>query len=177
MRLNENPSPKNLRALKQLYRSAFPINEKKPFGLMLKKQAEGTMKLATVEDENGTFLGLVITIHHKDIVLLDYFAVSPAVRGKGIGSEVLSLLKNQYSGKRILLEIEDPEEPCKNRKERLRRKDFYLRNGLSVQNYKVWLFGVKMLILTNGAIVSFEEYHEIFETVFSSKTAKHVILA
>ena len=177
MKLNENPSPKNLKELKRLYRSAFPISEKKPFGLMLKKQAEGTMKLMTVEDEKGAFLGLVITIHHKDIVLLDYFAVSPAFRGKGIGSEVLSLLKNQYSGKRILLEIEDPEEPCKNREERLRRKDFYLRNGLSVQDYKVWLFGVKMLILTNKTTISFEEYHEIFKVVFSEKTAKHVILA
>lgn len=177
MILNENPSPENLRALKRLYRAAFPICEKKPFGLILKKRNEGTMELMTIEDGNGTFLGLVITILHKDIVLLDYFAISPNLRGNGIGSNVLSLLKDRYSGKRILLEIEDPEEPCKNRKERLRRKDFYLRNGLSVQDYKVWLFGVKMLILTNGTAISFDEYHEIFDTVFSQKTGKHVTLA
>ncbi len=135
------------------------------------------MELLTVEDGNGTFLGLIITILHNDIVLLDYFAISSASRGKGIGSKVLSLLQNRYPGRRILLEIEDPEEPCKNRAERLRRKEFYLRNGFLVQDYKVWLFGVKMLILTNRTIVSFDEYHEIFETVFSQKTGRHVTLA
>ncbi len=177
MILNENPSRENLRALKKLYRSTFPISEKKPFGLMLKKRNEDSMELMTVEDENRAFLGLVITILHKDIVLLDYFAISPNLRGKGIGSQVLSLLKSRYPKKRILLEIEDPEEVCKNQEERLRRKDFYLRNGFSVQDYKVWLFGVKMLILTNEATVSFNEYHEIFETVFSQKTGRHVTLA
>ncbi len=144
---------------------------------MVKKRKEGVMELLTVEDDAGKFLGIVITILHKDIVLLDYFAVSPVLRGQGIGSEVLKLLNQRYQGKRILLEIEDPEEPCKNRGERLRRKAFYLRNGLTVQNYKVWLFGIKMLILTNGATVSYEEYHEIFEAVFSTQIGKNVSLA
>ncbi len=177
MRLNDNPSKENLRLLKQLYSRTFPISEKKPFGLMLKKRTEGTMELMTVEENDGTFLGFVITILHKDIVLLDYFAVSPAQRGKGIGSEVLQLLHERYPGKRILLEIEDPEYPCKNKEERLRRQAFYLRNGFTVQDYTVWLFGVKMLILTNGTTVSFDEYHEIFEAVFSLKTGTHVTMA
>ena len=144
---------------------------------MAKKRKEGFMELMTVEDDNGTFLGIAITILHKDIVLLDYFAVSPTRRGQGVGSEVLKLLTQRYQGKRILLEIEDPEEPCKNQKDRLRRKAFYLRNGLTVQDYKVWLFGIKMLILTNGTTVSYEEYHEIFEAVFSPKIGENVSLA
>lgn len=143
---------------------------------MMKKRKEGTMEFMTVEDDQGNFLGLVITILHKDIVLLDYFAVSPAQRGKGIGSEILGLLDQRYAGKRILLEIEDPEEPCDNQEDRLRRKAFYLRNGRTVLDYKVWLFGIKMLILTNGTTVSFEEYHEIFDEVFSPRIGKYVSL-
>ena len=129
------------------------------------------------EDKDGKFLGIVITILHKDIVLLDYLAVSPACRGQGIGSEILRLLDERYGGKRILLEIEDPEEPCDNPKERRSRKAFYLRNGMTVQDYKVWLFGIKMLILTNQRTVTFDEYHEIFDTVFSPKIGKNVSLA
>lgn len=131
----------------------------------------------TAEDKDGKFLGIVITILHKDIVLLDYLAVSPACRGQGIGSEILSLLDERYGGKRILLEIEDPEEPCDNPKERRSRKAFYLRNGMTVQDYKVWLFGIKMLILTNQSTVTFDEYHEIFDTVFSPKIGGNVSLA
>ncbi len=135
------------------------------------------MELMTAEDEKGTFLGIVITILHKDLVLLDYLAVAPKHRGQGVGSEILQLLKTRYAGKRILLEIEDPDEECKNKSDRLRRKDFYLRNGLSVQDYKVWLFGIKMLILAMDRPVSFDEYHEIFDTVFSPKIGEKVSLA
>ena len=176
MRLNDTPSKQNLYRIWALYQRAFPKGEKKPFGVMWKKRKEGKMELMAVEDDQGKFLGLAITILHKDIVLLDYFAVSPAHRGKGIGSEVLRLLDQRYEGKRILLEIEDPEEPCRNKEDRLRRKAFYLRNGRTVQPYKVWLFGIKMLVLTNGTAVSFEEYHEIFDEVFSPRIGKCVSL-
>ena len=177
MKLNPNPTLWNFIQLYGLYHRAFPLGEKKPFGVMVKKRKEGSMELMTAENDKGSFLGIVITILHKDMVLLDYFAVSPTHRGQGVGSEVLKLLEERYHGKRILLEIEDPEEPCKNKEDRLRRKAFYLRNGLTAQDYKVWLFGIKMLILTNGTSISFEEYHEIFRTVFSPKIAKNISLA
>ena len=177
LRLNESPSFTNLRKLKALYGKTFPREEKKPFSLMVQKRNEGLMEFLTVEDENGTFLGFIITVLHKDIVLLDYFAVAPKQRGNGIGAEALKLLRERCRGKRILLEIEDPEEPAKNTEERLRRKAFYLRNGLEIMEYKVWLFGVKMLVLTVGGAVPFEEYHEIFGAVFSSYASQNVTLA
>ncbi|MBQ1272640.1 MAG: GNAT family N-acetyltransferase [Clostridia bacterium] len=177
MKLNTTPSRWNFWRLYRLYHKAFPLSEKKPFGVMVQKRKEGSMEIMTAEDDGGNFLGIVITILHNDIVLLDYLAVSPACRGQGVGSEILRLLNERYEGKRILLEIEDPEEPCNNQEDRLRRKAFYLRNGWSVRNYKVWLFGIKMLILTNGADVSFEEYHEIFDAVFSPSIGKNVSLA
>ena len=135
------------------------------------------MEILSAEDENGRFLGFAITILHKDIVLLDYLAVSPDRRGNGLGSQILEQLNHRYEGKRILLEIEDPDARCKNKEERLRRRSFYLRNGFAVQDYKVWLFGVKMMILSHAGPVSFDEYHEIFEAVFSPKTGRHVTLA
>jgi len=173
MILNPTPTKQNRKLLKKLYQTAFPRSEKKPYLLIERKCREGSMERMAIE-EDGQFLGLAITILHKDIVLLDYFAVSPESRGKGIGSAILKELTVRYPGKRILLEIEDPEEPCKNREDRLRRKAFYLRNGLTVQNYKVWLFGVKMLILTLGGSVTFEEYHETYAEVFTSAIRKRI---
>lgn len=177
MILNANPQQKTMRELRALYEKTFPRSEKKPFFVIRRKQRKGTMEILSVEDANGDFLGFAITILHKDIVLLDYFAISPTCRGQGIGTKVLALLEERYAGKRILLEIEDPDEPADNTAERLRRREFYLRNGLTIQDYKVWLFGVKMLILTNRSTVTFEEYHEIFEQVFSLKLSKNVTKA
>ncbi|MBP3301336.1 MAG: GNAT family N-acetyltransferase [Clostridia bacterium] len=174
MKLNANPSRENLENLRLLYEEAFPADEKKPFALMLQKREEGSMEFLTVEEDGGEFLGLVIMILHKGIALLDYFAISPEKRGGGIGSRILEELKERYDGKRLLLEIEDPDEPADNTPERLRRRGFYQRNGMEIMNYKVWLFGVKMLVLTHGGKVSFEEYHEIFDAVFSPAAGKNV---
>lgn len=177
MKLNENPTENQLQLLRALYEESFPAEEKKPFDLMLRKQEEGHMELLGIEDDEGEFLGLAIMILHKNIALLDYFAVCPEHREKGIGSKTLSLLKDRYPGKTLLLEIEDPEEPSDNGEERTRRKNFYLRNGMEIMPYKVWLFGVKMLILTHGVPVTFAEYHEVFEAVFPPQVGKRITLA
>ena len=80
---------------------------------------------------------------------------------------MLKLLNEKYADKRMILEIENPEVPSDNTPERIRRKGFYLRNGMVVMPFRVDLFGVEMLILTNGRPVTFDEYLSIFINVFS----------
>ena len=96
---------KRLYLIEDLYLSAFPLAERKPFSLMVQKQAEGTMEILSIEDEND-FLGLAIFAHDKDIALLDYFAISDKMRGQGVGSRAIRALQKIYAGKRFVLEIE-----------------------------------------------------------------------
>lgn len=175
MELNRKPTKKNLEKVRLLYEAAFPKSEKKPWKTIIDKCNQGSMEIFSIE-EDGSFLGLIITIKHSDILLLDYFAIDGARRGEGIGSKAISMLCEQNRNMRILLEIEDcEEENADNIEERNRRKSFYLRSGFSLMPYKVSLFGVNMNILTYGnAAVSFEEYHDIFVNVFSEKVAKKV---
>lgn len=167
----------DMNQIKQLYEEAFPPTEKKPFSLILKKSEEGCMEILSIEEEDGQFLGLAIFILHGDLALLDYLAIRPERRGCGIGSRVLPLLRERYAGRRFLLEIEDADEAdAENLAERVRRKAFYLRNGLCEMPYRIWLFGVQMQILTDGATVTFDEYHAIFPAVFSPHAAENVRL-
>lgn len=161
-----------LRQIKKLYREAFPRCERKPFAVIWEKSRKGQMELLAIDSEG--FAGLVITVLYGDIVLLDYFAVSPERRGDGIGSAVMALLQSRYAGKRLLLEIEDPDVPCDNREERERRRRFYLRNGLTVMPYGITLFGVPMRVLTRGGAVSFAEYHAVYACTFSPLLAQNV---
>jgi len=161
--------------VKSLYRSAFPASEKKPFALMRKKAKEGSMEIMAMETEEGEFAGLAITILHKDLVLLDYFAVAPAMRGRGIGSAALQRLFARYPGRRFLLEIESTR-AREAGDYAVKRKHFYLANGMNAMDYEVELFGVQMEIMTHGCAVSFAEYHGIFEEVFGQWTADRVKL-
>ncbi len=176
MELKVCTSGEMLEAVKALYVDAFPPEERKPFSIIEDKVREGSMEILCME-EDGRFLGLAIMILHGDIALLDYLAVSPESRGCGVGTRTLSLLKERYPDRTLLLEIEDPDEPSDNTAERLRRQDFYARNGMVSMDYRVWLFGVKMIILTDGEEVPFSRYHAIFLEVFGKRTAKNVSLA
>lgn len=176
MKLTNCTNPLQLTKIETLYLSAFPAQERKPFSLLVEKSQEGVVELLAIEDEKDDFLGLAITVLHKNLVLLDYFAVAPQLRGRNIGSQTLGLLRERYPSKELILEIEDPREPSPNQEERIRRESFYLRNGMVVMPYLIDLLGVRMLVLTSGSSVSFSEYHEIYCSAFSEKISSNVRL-
>ena len=95
MKLNDKPNKESLTALKKLYLSAFPRCERKPFYMINQLKAKGKAEILSIESDSGEFIGLAISVFYKDIVLLDYFAMSESVRGQGRGSEALILLLNR----------------------------------------------------------------------------------
>ena len=152
-----------LKEIKKLYKSAFPQNERAPFRLFLKQQKQGALEVLSIEDE--AFLGLAITFFYRDMVLLEYFAVDPAARSKGVGGQALGLIKKRYPGKRLFLTIEAVKEGAPDYELRARRKAFYQRNGLVAPGISLVMFGVEMELMTDGSEVSFAEYCEIYEHI------------
>ena len=176
MVLQKTYDKQDLDQIHELYLTAFPSNERKPFPVILQKCEEGSMEILKIENNAGDFIGLVIMILFHDLAILDYFAIDENMRNRGFGSQVLSLLNERYADKRMILEIENPDVPSDNTPERIRRKSFYLRNHMVLMPFKVDLFGVEMLILTNGKPVTFEEYHDIFVHVFSPMISDKICL-
>lgn len=195
MPLKTAQSKDQMKHIRALYEAAFPKSEKKPFSMMKRLQRKGNMEFLCVEDEEGCFLGLAIMLLCGELALLDYFAILPEHRGKNVGSQALAALQQRYRDKKFLLEIESTAgleaggdgSDCKtaaaetiklpeNAAERLRRKAFYLRNGMTPIDFNVDLFGVEMEILTHGKDVSFEEYYSIFEELFPKFMAGKVKL-
>lgn len=166
MKLIEAYQEQQLADIRSLYEKAFPASEKKPFSLILEKREEGIVEVLAVEGEDKDFLGLAIAILYQDMVLLDYFAISPDVRGKGVGSAAIQLLKDRYANKRFFLEIERTDVEAANGKERCRRKEFYLRNGMTPISLFVELFKVEMEVLTDQCKISFEEYYQLYIETF-----------
>ena len=175
MKIVKATDEKRLKLIEDLYMRAFPKSERKPFKLMIQKQAEGTMELLSIEEENA-FLGLAIFAHDKDIALLDYFAISDDLRGQGIGSRAIKALQKIYAGKRFVLEIETTKNPCDDLEMRQHRKAFYLRNGLHTMDFDVNLFGVEMEVLSNGEYLNFDEYLDVYKNACGLKFADKIHL-
>lgn len=164
---------RELRWIKKAYLEAFPKSERKPFGLMKQKVRQGMMEFIAASD-SGHPVGFAVTARYKDMVLLDYFAIHRAYRGCRFGSEAFQLLKERYKDQRLILEIELPDENAPNREERIRRKQFYLKNGMQETGLKVCVFQVPMEVLTDGKPVTYEEYYEIYRETIGSVFAGKV---
>ena len=151
--------------IRRLYMQAFPAAERKSFSMLRKLEKEKKCEILSIQGENEEFMGLVITVTFNDLILLDYFAVSPEKRGHGVGSEALAILKERYRDKRFFLEIETTLEPSGNAEERQNRKAFYLCNGMKLMPFMTDVFGVHMEILTNGCDIDYHDYFSVYENV------------
>lgn len=159
--------------MKKTYLEAFPKSERKPFGIMKRKARQGVMELLVISGE-GRPVGLAITVLHGDMVLLDYFAVARDFQGQNCGSAALGLLRERYQDRRLILEIELPDEAAPNQEERIRRKHFYLKNGMQETGIRVCVFQVPMEVLTDGKPMTFEEYHGIYRDSIGAAFARKV---
>ena len=176
IRLVPANTKERLRQVRSLYLKAFPLRERKPFALILHKVKQEQIEVFAIENEAGEFLGEVITILYRDILLLDYFAVVPECRRMGIGRQALEAVFSRAKERRVLLEIETTKNASDNKEERIRRKNFYLKSGMNAMDYSVNLFGVEMELMTYRCEVSYAEYHALFRDLFGEAAAKHVRL-
>ena len=152
--------------LRRLYKEAFPRCERKPFSIIKSMAKSGKTDLWYLEDDGG-FAGLAATINGEDKILIDYLAVAKHRRGTGVGTKMLSALIEHYRDFGVFLEIEELDPSAENNNERIRRKNFYLRAGLSPMDTHVKLFGVDMELLGKNCHLTFDEYREFYLTNYS----------
>ncbi|MDE5917510.1 MAG: GNAT family N-acetyltransferase [Oscillospiraceae bacterium] len=174
--INFNPNSHG-KELKELYLTAFPKYERKPFDMILEGAEKGIYEILSIESDTGKFLGLAITILCEEYALLDYFAVLDTERGNGVGTKALNLLINRYNGKKFFLESESTAVSCSNLNQRKRRKKFYEKCGMSTLNFQVNLFGTIMEILAYNCTITFEEYYSIQQKILPKKYANKISLA
>lgn len=158
---------KDTDAVKALYNSSFPADERIPFDT-----------LADGDDANGDFYsfydneelcGIAYIYTDGDLSFLFYLAVSENMRGMGYGSKILSHISELKPGNRIILDIEKTEKTAANYLQRKRRKEFYLRNGYEESGIFYSVFGVDYeLLIKNGSIV-ISELDAINKKLWSKK--------
>ncbi|WP_373217746.1 GNAT family N-acetyltransferase [Ruminococcus sp. 5_1_39BFAA] len=170
----------------ELYQEAFPEEEKKPVGMLEELARRGMLEILAVVDDEGAerFVGLAINMTEpsrkapegeKETALLDYFAISPDVRGGGYGSKALKLLLERFSGKTYIFEVEMRDEAAPNAAERQRRVAFYLRGGLKETGLFVHAYDTDFEILTPDGKVTYEQYVGFLTRVMGEAEMRQVV--
>lgn len=169
-------SPKTLLhwlRLYKLYLNAFPRSERKPFSVITRQHRKGIFDVWCIRQQ-GLFAGLAITVKSDELVLLDYLAIEKNYRNHGIGSAVLPLLRQKYAGKGLFLEIESVYENTPDLALRQRRKQFYLRCGMTPMQVMICLFGVNMELMGFDCQISYDQYYDFYLKHVGSFAAGHI---
>lgn len=152
----------NYKNVKRLYNSAFPADEKAPFWLLMKKiKKSGVDFWAAYSGKK--WVGLAYVLSYNKISYVFYLAIDDNARGKGFGSGVLSALKEKYQGQNLFLAIEEVDEKAENYAERVKRKQFYEKNGFHDLNCKLREASVVYDLLGVGGKVNPKDYSDMFD--------------
>ena len=171
--------------LKKLYeeelKSTFPPEELKPFRDMEDLLDRGLYEpLGFFEGDRIAAYALLWAAPGVRYVLLDYLGVTSARRGGGVGSAVLSTLKEYMAGRwdGILAEVEAPDPASSELEQQRRRLRFYERGGFSYTGYDTGLFGVHYCMYVCGKQEETrqrEAQERIYRTKFTPELYRRVV--
>lgn len=122
--------------IKRLYTTAFPAEERAPFWILAGKSKKEFVDFLSVRSD-ADFIGFVYIVNYKDLSYLFFFAVDDKYRGQGLGSRILEEVRARYSDRRLFLAIEQLDKNADNYEMRVRRKNFYQRNGFRDLNCRI----------------------------------------
>ena len=140
-----------------LFQTAFPRAEIRPWGGIQKHIAAGRYPCYGWFDDQGHLCTYAFCFACDDVLLLDYLASTPRMRGKGQGGAFLQELNAQL-GAPVLGEVEaltskDPDENALRR----RRMGFYNRNGFALRGVRTRVYGVDYRIIANAAAALYSD--------------------
>ena len=165
-------------AYEALYESSFPASERKALDYMLTGDRSAAYEVLVVSTPDFPVAGMVINVTHGELTMLDYLAISPDLRGRGLGHAVLPMVRDRVkekNGGRFFLEIETPppacipRDPCDNAEQRVRRKAFYASVGMVETGVRAFIYESDMELLAfpeDAAAITFEGYDALLRATF-----------
>jgi len=159
--------------IKQLYKKAFPREERAPFFLIRNRAEKGKAQMLIVKEHN-LFIGFAYLLCYLDLAYLFYFAIEGDKRGAGYGTKVLDKLQEKYKGKRLFLAREQLDQTADNYEQRVKRHQFYLHNGFKDLPCKIKEANVIYDVMGIGGMISAKEY-DVLISQWSGKWIKKLI--
>lgn len=136
--------------VQNIYIDSFPKNERMPFPMMVAMSKLWNTDFWAFYDKD-TLCGFIYLAHNRKIVFVMFLAVDKTIRSNSYGSAILQEIQYKYPDKKIIISIEPCDKNTPDIELRVRRKDFYLRNGYRETGYRMKLNGVvQEIIIRNG---------------------------
>lgn len=120
---------------------AFPPEEYLAPDKLIKMSKEDNFDFYYIED-NSKFIGFVVVQTYKNLAYLFFLAIAKEYRLKGYGGKTLKLLKEIYPSKTQVVDFEMVDVNSANYNQRVKRREFYLKNGYQETGFFLSYLGV-----------------------------------
>ncbi len=135
--------------INKIYTEAFPPQERFGLDIIMRLADEGALEVYAVTDGDKT-AGMIVMCVDEKTAYACYFAIDKALRGKGLGGQVIERIGSLYKGRQTVLEIEALDSSAENYAQRKRREKFYLSHGFSHTDRYIRYEGVTYELLFTG---------------------------
>ncbi|MCD8194979.1 MAG: GNAT family N-acetyltransferase [Coprobacillus sp.] len=149
--------------IENLAKEAFPPSEYVPPKAFLKATEMQEVDFWAFFDEN-LFVGYVVIRHKMNFAYLFFLAVQKELRNKGYGTQILKLLENLYPDAIQIVDFEMIDSECQNNDMRIRRKNFYLRNGYKEINLFYYFNNENFEIMSKKTPFDYDGFHEMMSS-------------
>lgn len=147
--------------VKMLYLTAFPANERIDFKYLLSKRYDSNF-LAFYDNE--TLCGFSFLLTNGRITYILFLAIEADLRSKSYGKQALKAIEELRPHNLFLADIENISDSATNYDQRVRRKNFYLRNGFSESKIRYNWNDETFEILTKGGNITEEEIERFWDS-------------
>lgn len=147
-----------------LAKQAFPPEEYlSPQKLVQMAQSNNFDFLALTQNDN--FVGFVVVQTNSKIAYLFFLAIAPEYRSKGYGSSAIQLLKTLYPNKQQVVDFEMTDETAPNNAQRIKRRQFYLRNGYKPTGLFLSYLGVDYEVMCMDDDFCLDDFKALMQTI------------
>lgn len=147
----------------------FPEEEHAPFHVLDEHLRSGIQEGLVLSDGGKDIAYAINAVSPCGYVLISLMAVSKELRGEGIGSAFIGMMKERYAGKKgIILEVERPDKAGCGRElfTMKKRISFYERLGFHlVPGIDYWIWNVRMHLMAMPLTESASRIDAEIETI------------
>lgn len=148
--------------VRALYENAFPAEERIPIRYLENGHQGNGDFIAFYQGD--VFCGFFYLLTFGDLTNILFLAVDRSLRGNGYGTKALQAIRSMKPDNRIILDIEAVEKHADNHSQRLKRRDFYLKNGYTGSGITYRWRGVPYELLITGGTITKKEFKQFWKT-------------
>lgn len=156
---------KDYKKIVSIYKTSFPKVEQFPIWILrMLSHLKNVNSFAFYDEEK--LCGFSYFLVNDETIFILYLAVNSEIRSKGYGSQILSWIKNKYKEKTIFLDVEKIDKSADNYNQRIKRIEFYEKNGIYQTNNFFTYDGVTYEILSTDKSMNEKKYNENLNSYF-----------